>query len=333
MAKEVYKFGRNITWSIPVLFQYEIVWGAIFHHFKESFIELPRVNGYGSPRCLWTGGRPPVVRNELDKATLFRIFTYLEHIKLTPSFTFTCTQLTEDDLNDRYSNYLLDMALDVGAHFIVYDDRLKNHIREKKSDAYVVSSVIKPAVRFQGASKIEMPTVENETEMYNKLLKEYDMVVVRPEYSSTVLLEHPEYIDDISRIEVLINQPCVRECPRVADHYRHMEGYRLDINEKVPRFECIRRSMKADAILENTLCHDDETVMKLVEHGVRHLKLQGRGSSMASIVLAAVLYGQMFRQDGPNNLHLMGILDDMVDREMRFFQESILQLPSQKPKS
>jgi len=324
MENDVYKYGRDITWSLPIGFQYETAWGAIFHQFQDYLIQLPQVNGYGCPKCAWTGGRSPAIGNELDRATLFNVFDYLRSIKVTPSFTFTCTQLTKDDLNDRYANYLLDMALDADSHFIVYDDRLKDYIKSKKSDAYVVASVIKPAMQFQGAGKIEVPTIERETELYNKLLKEYDLVVVRPEYSSTVLLEHPEYIDDISRVEVLINQPCIRECPRMPDHYRFMEQFRVDTHKKVPDFECVRKNLERGFELKNTLCHSEAMVSKLVEHGVKHLKVQGRGGSVPLIAFTLMIYGQMFRQDGPHNLHVICLVQGKVQRELEYFNEKVL---------
>ncbi|MBO5384704.1 hypothetical protein J6A64_00165 [bacterium] len=338
MIDQIYKYGKDITWSVPVAFQYEVVWGALFHNFQDYCINLPQVNGYGCPISLWTGGRAPAIKDKMGRPLLLRIFNYLRSIKVTPSFTFTCTQLTEDDFNDPYANYLLDMALDADSHFIVYDDRLKDYIKNKKSDAYVVASVIKPAFQFQGDTKVEEATAEKESEFYNKLLKEYDLVVVRPEYSSTVLLEHPEYIDDISRVEVLINQPCIPNCPRMPGHYKHMENFRNEVKDfkKFGRYECARERLSPEETLGNTLCHDEATVHKLVENGVKHLKVQGRGVGIPPQVLMYQLYALMFRTDGAFNLPYVSLSQTKrLDREIQEFKENILRIRTinnQQPK-
>lgn len=327
MSDEVYKYGKHIVWSLPVAFQYEAVWGAIFRNFQDYCIDLPQVNGFGCPQCIWTGGRAPAIRSEIDKPMLLRIFNYLRSIKVTPSFTFTCTQLTEDDFKDKYANYLLDAAIEADSHFIIYDDRLRDYIKSRNPNAYTVASVIKPAMRFQGATKFEEPTVENETALYNQLLKEYDLVVVRPEYSKTVLLEQPDLIDDISRVEVLINQPCLNNCPRMPDHYRHLESFRIQSEEKKGRFKCARENLSFDQTLCNTLCHSDDVVRKLVEHGVKHLKLQGRGVGYSLHSVMSLLYAAMFNVDGPYNLPFTSLYQgQLMDKEFRKFQIEVLRI-------
>ena len=132
MHDDIFKYDKDIVWSLPIIFQYETVWGTIFKLFQRYEIELPQVNGFGCPACVWTGGRAPAVKEEYTESRIVRILEYLKSIKVTPSFTFTCTQLTQDDLKNRYANYLLDIALDYDCHFIVYDDRLKDYIKNKK---------------------------------------------------------------------------------------------------------------------------------------------------------------------------------------------------------
>ncbi len=324
MVLDVFKYGKDINWSLPILFQYEAVWGAIFKAYKDYEIILPQVNGFGSPACIWTGGRAPAVMDAFDSKRLGRIFNYLKEINVTPTFTFSCTQLTKDDLKDRYANYLLDMAYDFDSHFIVYDDNLKNHIKEKYPQSYVVASVVKPAFRFQGANRIEEPSVENETNFYNELLKEYDMVVVRPEYSKTALYENPNLIDDISRIEVLINQPCAFNCPKMPDHYRHLEQFRTDRAVTKP-FECIRKTMTPSIALENTLCHSYEVTKKLVDNGVKHLKIQGRGVGTQMNYHLMMLLGQIFKQDGPSYLFVGNLIQGLLDREMNYFSRAVIE--------
>ena len=296
MESSLFKY-KNVEWSLPLLFQYEPIWTAIHDRLKDYCIPIPKVNLFGSPSNVWAGGRVPAIYGDLKKNLLVNLFEYLRKHNATPSFTFTATDITKEDLKDKYANYILDIALENNSKFIVHSDLLKNHIKEKKADATVIASVIKSNFRFQGPDRIENPTIENESNYYNELLKEYDIVVVRPEYSKTTLVEHPEYIDDISRIEVLINQPCIYNCPKMPEHYKCIEKFKTNPNAE-NYFKCIRFNIPANIQYENTLAHSQKTVEMLVKNGIKRLKLQGRGSNIPVISLLQLISSQMMNFDG-----------------------------------
>jgi len=317
----IYKYGKDITWSIPILFQYEPVYAAIYKLFAQFEIFLPQVNAFGSPTLAWTGGRAPAVTGEFDSKTLLKIYNYLSSVNAVPALTFTYTGITKEDLEDKYANYFLDIALEAKAHFIIYSDLLKNHIKEKDPDAYVVASVIKPSIMFQGPDKMKDWSIEKEAELYNNLLKEYDLVVVRPEFSKGPLLQDPSIIDDISRIEVLINQPCIQNCPRMPQHYRHLENMRLGKEHGKGNFQCIKSTLpKGPALYKNTLAHNHETIQKLVDSGVKHLKIQGRGVENLAQSLALMMYTQMFNTNGYGYTMMEQLMHGHVENEIDAFK-------------
>ncbi|MBE7707443.1 MAG: hypothetical protein E7Z88_01925 [Cyanobacteria bacterium SIG27] len=318
MENQIFKYGKDITWSLPILFEHEPAWGSIKKLYREFEIELPQVNGFGCCAMAWTGGREPKLRSELEPKFLLKIYNYCKEMDITPSLTLTYTQLTKDDLKDRYSNYILDMALEIGAHFIVYSDILFNYIKEKDPNAYMVASVIQSQLKFQGENRKNW-SIENETNHYNELLKKYDLVVVRPEYSMGPLVENPNLIDDISRIEALINQRCVPNCPRAKQHYLGTEslhkGYEIHDN-----FRCVLEEIPKDInFLKNGVCHDKETVQMLVDSGVKHLKLQGRGMSHSTEALAHGLFMRIFEIEGMNYHILERLLCGRTNKEIQEF--------------
>jgi hypothetical protein len=152
------------------------------------------------------------------------------------------------------------------------------------------------------------------------------MVVVRPEYSKTTLLTNPEVIDDISRVEVLINQPCMHECPKMPEHYKFLESFR--VGNKLPEkpFQCARDILKGGMALVNTVCHSEELVKQLIKHGVKHLKLQGRGSDATYNQIALMLYNQMFRIDGPYYIVAQELLYGQFNKYINHFLNEILRL-------
>ena len=319
---KMFKYGKEITWSVPVLFQYEPVWMAIYKVFQEYGLDIPFVNAYGSPALAWTGGKCPAVSGEFDSNTLLKIYEYILSAKAIPTLIFTYSKITKDDLNDRYANYFLDVALEVGAQFVVCSDLLKNYIREKKSDAYIISSLLKPIFEFQGKDKKQIPTIENETNYYNKLLKEYDRVVVRGEYSKNVLTKTPELIDDISRIEVLINSSCIPDCPQAPSHYTFLESMRKTGGD--PFFECVKfKNLNDNTCFKNTLFHSEETTKKLVDNGIKFLKIEGRCSNDIAQSLALQIFGRMFRQSGSNYLLIEELIHGAVDAEVMAFKKML----------
>ena len=125
----IFKFKEEIDWSIPVLFQYESIWLAIYNSFKKYNINLPKINVYGSPNVVWTGGRHPAVVQELSASDLYKIFNCMLETNAIPTIVFANSKITENILKDRYANYILDVSLDINARYIVTSDILKDYIK------------------------------------------------------------------------------------------------------------------------------------------------------------------------------------------------------------
>ena len=200
---------------------------------------------------------------------------------------------------------------------------MRDHIKNKSPKTEVVASILKSIYRFQGSEKIEEPTVEAETAWYNKLLKEYDIVVVRPEYSKSVLTKNPELIDDISRIEVLINQICISNCPNAPLHGTVLANLHKDPTKRDNRMFCYKHKYQ----YYYNSAHRYDEIRKLIDSGVRQLKLQGRGEPVPYFEQSVLLGSQIFNYDGANifmiNIHnLMAEADrfySLVDNEKKWF--------------
>ena len=314
MTTNIHKYN-GVEWSLPLLFQHEPIWDAIYRSLKNFDITIPKVNLFGSPSNIWTGGRAPAIYKNINEETLINTFKYLKKINATPTFTFTSTQLTKEDLKDEYANFLLDIALENDARFIVYSDILRDYIKEKKSDACTVASVIKSNFRFQGPNKIEEPTVEKETNYYNKLLKEYDIVVVRPEYSITTLTEHPEYIDDISRIEVMINQPCIFNCPMPCI----IKEKETD-DDTVSNFKCIKEIIRNKDVIKQNVSHSNKDIVKLINNGVSKLAMHEFDYNKTPIDILHQIYNLMFNNNGKyyHVYNLIGV--NSLEKEINYFK-------------
>ncbi len=279
MSENIFKYP-DVEWSLPLLLYADYIYGAIYNSFKDSNIKLPKVNLFGTSACAWSGGRNPSIYTKFHKNKFSKMLNYVTFLNATPSFTFTSTGLTDKDFDDPYCNMMMEAGFEANARFIVFDDKLRDYIKSKNPKATVVASVIKPIFEFQDFSKKKTYSVEKETAYYNKLLKEYDIVVVRPEYSKFALVENPNMINDLSRIEVLINQQCTMNCPRAVAHYSSFEQVKENRGEYA--FQCHKMTMKYSEHFDYNInsFHSEESLHKLNDAGVKRFKVQGRSLAL-----------------------------------------------------
>lgn len=297
----IYKYGNNIIWSLPCLFQYEMLFGAMQSLLDSLCFNRLNVNVYGSPMSAWSGGRSPIVKGKLEKDLIERVFNYVINIHHgIPTINFSRIDITKDELNNEYENWLLDFFIEHGARFIVSSDILKNYIKEKNPSSTVVASILKPIYRFQGFNIEQEPTIENETIYYNRLLKEYDIVVLRSEYAKNVLAKNPVLIDNISKVEVLINALCINNCPYAPSHYTfHAKCHKTQENIN-KRYDCYRDKYSYLEQYKSVPALSTVEINTLIKSGVKHLKLQGRGDNIPYIVHLYNLSSQIFNNDGAN---------------------------------
>ena len=188
MHNNMFRYNLNIIWSLPVLFQYEPVWINLYNILQKNNIELPKVFAYGCPECKWSGGRGSTIAGELTSTQLQKIFNAMQELNTQPTIAFVNSQLTESDLKEAYCNLILNTAVQNNCSYLVFSDKLKDHIKQKDSSAIIISSVIKPIDKFQNKEEF---SYEKEAQYYNELLKEYDIVNVRPEFSKNFLINNP----------------------------------------------------------------------------------------------------------------------------------------------
>ena len=321
MTNNINKYKEDIEWDLNLLFQYDTVWPTIYNTLRSYNFTAPKANLFGTPSNIWAGGQIPGIYGEFKKETLKNLYAYLQQNLTNPILNFSNTNLTKEDLKDEYANFILETSFEYNARFIVYSDYLRDYIKEKNPDATVVASVIKANCRFQGPNKTEEATIENETNYYNKLLKEYDIVVVRPEYSKDILPYHPEYIDDISRLEVLINQPCIKNCPKMPEHYKCTEKLNTNLNQDV-NFECIKNNIPCTILYENNLIHDEETIKRLTTNGIKHIMLSAKQQNSSKSILYE-MFKTIFDTTGSNQIVINDAMTSNLKEESEYFNQII----------
>lgn len=264
----IYVKHPNAEYVMPFLFNIGFFISALNELLKNEHNPIKYV--YGTLHSEWSGGRPsPMAISDLEQ-----IDKYIEHLtkmNLVPTFTFTNLSITKQSLKNEYCNQLLDIGVKHGCHFIVASDMLYNHIKSRYKNALMVCSVVVPSIKFK---KIFF----NETKFYNEMLKKYEIVVVRPEWTLENLENISKLVSDVSRIEVLVNQSCAYNCPNVEKHYKiigELEHGKIS-NEKYTKIWTGFCPNQKAAEKQRSLIIDDEKIEKLLDQGITKIKLQGR---------------------------------------------------------
>ncbi len=209
----------------------------------------------------WAGGRytPPFPFSAEE--SLRRIEHY-NSIGIKFNITFSNILLREEDLSDPDCNLFLERCENHMNGVVVSSDVLRKHIRKHYPKFKIIASI--------GFNKIDF-------EFYQKALDLYDLVVLNPDLNSDF-----DFIRrlDSSRIEILVNEFCITNCPYRSEHSRYISE--IILNNLTYSFLDDEHSKGACLAAERGLNRTDSLVVEhsklneLYDIGIRHFKIQGR---------------------------------------------------------
>ncbi len=292
----------DAIWSLPLLFnKNDDLTNNIIQCYKDLDENYNFIN-FGTFRCKWSGGRPSRIRN-YDVESTVNYLTKVREKGITPAFTFSNYHVSQKDLNDKFCNEILDAAVKLNCQFIISSDLLHDYIKKLYPEAYCTCSVIKPYFELENPD-------DRETEFYNRMLDKFDRVVARPEYVKYKIREEAHLLNDIERIEILLNQTCLPNCPFAAKHYTAIEKAEYTDSEDFDvDFQCPRMGQSIqEKTKHNVMLSVDELDFMVNELKIRHLKLQGRDFNKKMVLFLLISY--MFEPVGDAQFTLMNLLSE-----------------------
>jgi hypothetical protein len=291
--ENLFTYGDNVGWNLPLMFCHDYIIFAIGDLFKD-FPEMthPQLFAYGSVATPWSGGRCSNIWC-FDKTYMEQHLNRIIDSGFIPTFTFTKPFLKKDILNDKVSNWILDYGVEHNCEFLVCSDILNTYIKDKHPNAKTNASILQAKMEFHSQKRIPLHTLEFKNNFYNERLDKYNRVVVLPEFAIDNIDDSLDKIKDISRLEVLINETCVPNCPRAINCYCGMDVFR---EAPICSREEAGNNLGLESMKYNLLMKK-----KLIDHlvydcGIRHLKLQGRQYSV-HYLYNLVLYA-IFKTEG-----------------------------------
>ena len=261
---------ERVEWKVPTLFDNDWVALSLAHALNPLLSKPLFSTAYGCPACAWAGGRPLRQQRRLDERELRRYFEAYRAVGSCCALTFSRPD-AGNFLDDAYSNLLLSLVDEYGGQAIVVDDRLAQYIRATHPSVTTVASnnvcVLGFAKGFGGL---------DEEQYYRNLLERYDEVVVRCEALLPGGIAE-RLVDIADRIELIVNQRCVINCPDAPAHIAAMTRVIKTMADggTPSKHPCTQDSNKKNF---GTIYVSRERRAVLADMGFVKFKLQGRNS-------------------------------------------------------
>ena len=287
----MYERYKNVFWSVPFLFEnHELVFGLL-NIIKEAGDPFPFKYAYGGLLNAWSGGEiaPMYLQDEIN------IPRFVFENEVIPVVAFAAKNIDEEKLKDEFANNFLDVYSPY-SEFLITSDILYNHIKSRYPNAKCIASAMKSYYELERGKEVEY---------YKRLLDKYERVVLLPEYVKNGFTQDFEKYEDTSRFEVIVNNPCIANCPKRKEHYETVE---MGIEYK----ECPMKDMNFNDLYKNSLSLTHEEISKLInECGIRHLKLRAGKHSKGEFISS--ILGYMLSEYGVSSL-IMNMVNHYGER-------------------
>jgi hypothetical protein len=271
MTKEKIKF------HLPGIFRFFNIYKNLFLYIRQhpevlqENIEIK--SAYGSPTCIWNGGR--VVHGYWSREFVEDIRNFMAEMNVPVRFTFTNSLIEEQHLQDTYSNMLLDIFNTGNNEILCNSPLLEDYIRTKYGDSY----------RYISSTTKCLKTLNEQTEELNKT--KYHLIVLDYDYNKDI--EYLNAIANKNTCEILCNPVCPPGCPKRVEHYENVSLSQLNFSELA--MECENAAISFWVAQQNPSFISSEDIKNIyVPMGFSNFKLEGRSASALNLIEILVYY-------------------------------------------
>lgn len=291
-----YNYPLNMFW-ISLLKQYP-------EYFREG-VEIASIFGC-FPFSLWNGGRL-ITADQCDSGFVTNVIKNINAAGVPIRYTFTNPLLTKEDLNDPFCNFCMDAADNGMNEVMIMSPVLEEYLREKY-----------PSYKYNSSTCKEIKNVE---ELQAELKRDYQYVVL--DYNLNGKWELLEGLEDVEKLEVLVNTLCVPNCKRRGDHYRHIAKSQkiMQQNRKTPPehrvkiepWYCEYGEKNCLYTIQDypTFISVDDIWNEYLPRGINNFKIEGRTASLFSLIETYCYYMIKPEFVGPARLLLLKNLENM----------------------
>lgn len=279
---------KDAAWNISGLFTHDKALLLFYDLMTECGLPV-KMSVHGNIPCCWNSGR--IIRSVSESYQKRCLEAYAKR-NIPVFLTFSNYLITEDQLDDTISNRILKLATAYpNCGIIVGSSLIAHYIRSQYPDLMLSTSILR-AVHEHG---------RGDPDYYTKLAKSYNRVVLHPDDGL-----NPNIIEQIhpkEKIEVLVNENCIRNCPVREEHcdlvcqfyqnrrsrtcLEELEGFKAKKCQSVQNVKALRHFLNGEI---KTCNFNDSELSAVYTLGVKYFKIQGRSLSAASLLYDITRY-------------------------------------------
>ncbi|MCQ2789103.1 MAG: hypothetical protein MJ229_01870 [bacterium] len=224
------------------------------------------------------GTKTKRINNQKNFEKLLAAYINLNaNLRIDFSTPFTLLKIEND-----ITNYLLVLGEDYQADFIISNNDAYDLIKREHKKLHCIASELIAVKKFQNPNNTENYDIEKEIDLYNELCEKYDAVILRPEFSKNYLLDNLDKFKNISKLEIIVNNPCLENCPQILDHLIAKQQFYENREKMYGNQYCYMEEteMPLKERLKNNNIHNIELIDKLVAAGIKRINLCGGTNDM-----------------------------------------------------
>lgn len=281
---------QNIYFYLPGLVSFarlNLMMIDFIKHYPDKCLDNVKIGAvYGCfPSALWNGGRL-FVGDRTSETGMRNLVEEYNSRGIPVRYTWTNTMLEDKHFADEYCIQAMEIANNGLNEVIVNSEKLEDMIRDKYPNYSIISSTTKCILDVDGLNQ--------------ELDKDYKLVVL--DYRKNHDLEFLSQVNDLSRIEMLINAWCSPDCPTRKEHYDFLSQETINGSQHA-RFNCVYKANNFyEAFRNHTVLRAGEIPI-YKEIGIQHFKLEGRGYLVPNIIESYVCY--LIKPEFQNEVRLM----------------------------
>ena len=271
-------YNKKTIFHLPGLFRFTEGYRVLFEEIqnKPDILKDNVVIGsvYGSPACIWNGGR--LVTAVLEKGDFENVRNIMNDYNIPARLTFTNCLLEEQHIYDTVGNLLLDIFNTGKNEIICNQEVLENYIRQKYGNNYkYISSTTKRLV--------------HKDEQIAEIDKDYYLVVL--DYDHNKDFQFLQSIANKEKCEILCNAVCKPNCPLRLKHYQEISKAQLE-NDCRTLFDCSdSKKWLWEVKKDNPSFISIENINRLyLPMGFSNFKLEGRTANQLDWVEIILYY-------------------------------------------
>lgn len=264
-----------IYWHLPGLCYYGVINQLLIdamHKYPDKFRDHYKIGSvYGTfPGAIWNGGRN-IIAGFNNKKQVKQVLDYYNGEGIPARFTWTNVLLEEKHVYDSYCNMIMEVGHNGLNQVLVNRPVLEDYVRKEYPKYKIISSTTKRILNLE--------TLKEE------LKKDYYLVVLDYDlnHNEQVINDLLPYAD---RLEILVNETCVPNCPKRVAHYVEISRAQLEFDVDL-QFPCCNTSPTKNVlstVMKRPSFMTNEDVDRYAKMGYKNFKIVGRGANKQFVI-------------------------------------------------